>query len=175
MGSIKDGLKVVASCVGNEERMEGQLEFTGESIESELRELRSRIEELENDEGFRRHMEKIKRLEECRKYQQNWSLEIAKNIKKLEEKIEELEKKHQDPPPNSWAKEPAPTDKDKPKFQVGDTVAYWGRGNIRIVLEVNSDNTMKLMDMPGGAVRSTPGHPDNYTLIFRPKFPKDQK
>jgi len=65
-------------------------------------------------------------------------------------------------------KKTLPTDKDEP-FQVGDTIAFRLNGDIRIVLEVKPNNLMKLMNVPGGDIRRTPGHSDNYTLVYRPK------
>lgn len=101
---IKDSLMVVAEWAGNEERMRDQLEYTGEAIESEFKDIRSRIEALEESEKQIEYLHGLTDLQAFKKCLQSSKIE-----------------------------KPVPTDKDgKPEggLEKGDVVSYDDKGKI---------------------------------------------
>lgn len=156
---IKARLKVVADFAGDKERMADQLEYVGEAIESEFQKIESRIKGIEKDVlgSLRKHWKRLYLIEH--------RIEALESVIKTEASLAENK--------TIELKEPVPTDKDEPKFQVGDTIALKDRGDIRIVLEVKSDSRLRVMSVPNGYIQEN-CLPNQYTLVYRPGSPKPE-
>jgi len=159
MGKIKDSLKALTYYLNNNAGLADQLKYIGELIESELQKISATVgkELREQDKGIGDIAQ--------------GTANMFKMLKQRTKRIEALEERL----PSVIQKDIA-TDKYEPKFRVGDTIAFIDDGAMRIVLEIDPDNLMRLMNVPTGHIQTgriqTRCPASWYRLVYRPK-PKE--
>lgn len=160
MGETRKRLGDIATYFDKEQlAVRCQLEYVGEAIESEIDKVRQMVDRnVKRANGYLVRFDEIEsRIEALEKFEKQIGALI--DLESFRERLQSLK-----------IEKPVPTNKDKPKFMVGDTIAFYD-GDLRIVLEVEQ-NSMRLMNVPDGRIQ-TGAPPEKYKLVYRPKFPRE--